>query len=329
MRIERRLAVVGILVMIMWPSLGATQPCIEPTAQQRGNVKAFIAKQYHVTDVNDLTLVRTERANDACFWKFEYENAQRKQITVYLSPDRVFLTSELYDLRIDPLLEERKQDESVLTALLAGDPPTTGSSKAPVTLVEFSDFECPYCLRLKTMLEQEVLPKEAGKVKVVFRNFPLAMHPWAKPAAMMAVCAGLQDEAAFWKLHDFLFENQKDFTVENLEQKVTSFVSTGTKLDKLQFQKCVDKDLALGIVTKDTALGQQYGVRATPTAFVNGVRYEGVQSAAQLLSIIDSIATGESTALASKTLSNAGDGGQCIKIPPPARRTMNAQFAPE
>jgi protein-disulfide isomerase len=181
-----------------------------------------------------------------------------------------------------------------MTGLLAGDPPLMGSPNAPVSLVEFSDFECPYCQRLKDILEHDVLPKASGKVSIAFKNFPLPMHPWAKPAAMMAACAGLQDTSNFWKVHDFLFENQKSLTADNLTQKVSDFVSSKTTLDKAMFQKCLDKDLTLGMVTKDITLGQQSGVRATPTVFVNGVKYEGVESADQLLAIINSAANGSS-----------------------------------
>jgi len=277
-----------------------------------------MAKKNHAMSSGDLTMVRSEKANDACFWKFEYQDQQKKLLTIYLSPDRTFLTSELYDLRVDPLLEEKNQVESVMTAMSAGDPPILGPAGAPVSVVEFSDFECPYCQRLKNILEQEVIPKTGGKASFAFKNFPLAMHPWAKPAAMMASCAGLQDTPDFWRVHGFLFDNQKSLTSDNLAQKVTDFVSASTTLDKAQFQKCVDKDLTLCIVTKDIVLGQQNGVHATPTVFVNGVRYEGMQSAVQLLAIIESAATGNSIAQAQfprKTTSNK-EVNECVKPSP-------------
>jgi protein-disulfide isomerase len=185
------------------------------------------------------------------------------------------------------------------------------------SVVEFSDFECPYCQRLKGILEQEVLPKAGGKVSISFRNYPLPMHPWAKPAAMMATCAGLQNSGAFWKVHDFIFENQKSLTTGNLSQKVLDFVSSDTAIDKLQYQRCLDKDLALGMVTKDQALGTQNGVRATPTVFVNGVRYEGVQSAVQLLAIINAAAD-RSSSSSGPPIAKATGGdapNQCVKPP--------------
>jgi thiol-disulfide isomerase/thioredoxin len=189
-------------MMIVTPLVGVAQSCVGPTAQQQANVAAYVAKKFHVASISDLALVTNEQANAACFWKFVYENGRKTRIMVYLSPDRTFLAPDLFDLRVDPLLEEQKHAEAVSSTLLAGDPPLMGPANAPVTLVEFSDFECPYCQKLKDMLEKDVLPKSGGKVKIVFRNFPLSMHPWAKQAAMMASCANLQDTADFWKVHD-------------------------------------------------------------------------------------------------------------------------------
>jgi hypothetical protein len=110
--------------------------------------------------------------------------------------------------------------------------------------------------------------------------------------------------------------------VDNLTAKVFEFISTGTKLNKSQFQQCVDKDLALGIVTKDIALGQDNGVHATPTAFINGVRYVGMQNAAQLLTIIDSVAHGNvvSMSLPEATVT-ANAVNQCGKSATNGQRT--------
>jgi protein-disulfide isomerase len=323
MKISPWKGIIATASVILSASAGFAQdkpkpPCLEPTPQQESNVAAYVAKKNHLTSPSDLTPVKNERANDECFWKFEYETATKKAFVVFLSPDRTFLAPDLYDIRVDPLLEDRKHEESTMAGLLAGDPPLMGSRNAPVSLVEFSDFECPYCQRLKSILEQDVLPKASGKVSIAFKNFPLPMHPWAKPAAMMAACAALQDTPDFWKIHDFLFDNQKSLTADNLTQKVSDFVSTGTSLDKAQFQKCLDKDLTLGIVTKDMALGQQDGVRATPTVFVNGVKYEGVESADQLLAIINSAANGSSAQVTPTPMQlTARDApNECVKPSP-------------
>jgi protein-disulfide isomerase len=93
---------------------------------------------------------------------------------------------------------------------------------------------------------------------------------------LLASCAELQDTGPdYSKVYDFLFANQKSLTADNIEAQVLGFVAANIKLDKAQHQRCVYLDLSLGIVTKDIEMGQRFGVQGTPTAFINGVRYEG------------------------------------------------------
>jgi hypothetical protein len=133
----------GFLSLSVCPLGVLAQACTEPTVQQRQNVTAYVGKKYSAGAEGNLVLVRDEKANDACFWKFEFETSQRGQVTVYLSPDRQFLTPQLFDLHLDPLLEERERLETLNKTLISNDPPLIGSKSAPVTVVEFSDFECP------------------------------------------------------------------------------------------------------------------------------------------------------------------------------------------
>jgi protein-disulfide isomerase len=310
MPIYKLLALGGSLLLAASPYRGSAEPCAAPSPQQQAAANAYVTAKYATASSAGPNLVASGKANDACFWKLEYETAQKTRLVLYLSPDRNYLATELFDLKVDPLLEQRQKAEETQRAISAGDPPSAGPSDAPVTIVEFSDFECPYCQKLKDILEKEILPSERGKVRVAFRNFPLSMHPWAKSAALMASCASLQDAADFWKVHDFLFDNQRNLSADNITQKVTDFISTGTKLDKAQFQVCLDKELTLGIVTKDMTIGQQNGVRATPTIFVNGVRYQGVQNAPQLREIVDAATAGR---IASATPPAVSQPSQCVR----------------
>ena len=79
--------------------------------------------------------------------------------------------------------------------------------------MEFSDFQCPYCKRMTDVLENGLRADERKDIRIVFHNYPLPMHPWAKDAAEVAGCAALQSDAAFWKVHDYLFQNQATLTV--------------------------------------------------------------------------------------------------------------------
>jgi len=112
------------------------------------------------------------------------------------------------------------------------------------------------------------------------------MHPWARPAAQLIACAGLQSDEAFWTLQDYTFASQHDLTADNIEQKLTTLADAQPNLDHKQFHDCIDRGLTVGLVQKDEELGKRLGVRATPTVYINGTRIEGIRDAAQLKALI-------------------------------------------
>ena len=138
-----------------------------------------------------------------------------------------------------------------------------GDPKAPVTIVEFSDYQCPYCRRFHS----EVLPKieeeyiSSGKVRYVFRDFPLSFHKKAIPAAVAANCAG--EQGKYWEMNDFLFKNPNKLDTEILIES-----STDLGLDKSKFEVCVNDDSKKEEVNKDFQDGRNYGVRGTPSLFI-------------------------------------------------------------
>ncbi len=149
-----------------------------------------------------------------------------------------------------------------------GDRTLRGNPNASVTIVEFSDFQCPYCQRASGTVHQ-VMEKYGDKVKLAFVDYPLPFHNRALPAAMAARCAGEQNK--FWEYHDLLFEkkkfNDKDF--EKYAEKV------GLDLDA--FKACVSSKKYAAQIEQDKALGTQVGVTGTPAFFINGRKLSGAQ----------------------------------------------------
>jgi protein-disulfide isomerase len=284
-----RLWALWLMLGVMGASAaGIAQNCKAPTSEKRVAVEAYVIKRFNISSPADIILVEDKQANDGCFWKMQYEvSSSKREITLFLSPDGNFLLPTLYDIRVDPLLEEKARREQIAKNLSAGDLLAIGPEKAPVTIVEFADFQCPYCKRMADTLEHDFLPSEAQNVRLVYKSFPLPMHNWAMAAAKMAECAALQKPSEFWKVHDYLFEHQKELTADNLRENFTAFVAANTGIDKTQFQSCVDKDLALGPVNQDVELGRKNGVHATPTIFINGVLFSGLKSADQLKRLVD------------------------------------------
>ena len=156
---------------------------------------------------------------------------------------------------------------------------TKGSSEALVTLVAWSDFQCPYCSRVTPTIDQ--LTKEYGdKLRIAFKHNPLGFHPRAKPAALAAEAAGKQGK--FWEMHDKLFENQKQLTDEN-------FVAWAGELglDVEQFKKDLADPALDKKVTAQQAQGMTLGARGTPAFFINGRFLSGAQPVDNFKKLID------------------------------------------
>ena len=158
--------------------------------------------------------------------------------------------------------------------------PSQGDADAPVTLVEFSDFECPYCLAMFSTLR--TLRREyPGKIRVVFRQFPLNdIHPHAQKAAEASLCAA--DQGKFWELHDAMFEDQGSLEVSDLENRAESL-----GLDVTQFRNCVSDARHAGRVQEDKAAGTAAGVMGTPALFVNGRPLLGSVPYEQITKLVD------------------------------------------
>jgi protein-disulfide isomerase len=166
--------------------------------------------------------------------------------------------------------------------LTIGDSPVKGPEDAPVTVYEFSDFECPYCSKAKDTFEG-VLKDYEGKVKVVHKNYPLPFHKAAKPAAHAALAA--QEQGKFWEMYDLLFKNQKQ-----LDQSTETYVGYAKELglNVEKFKKDMKAAAESNTIKEDMAMGKEVGVRGTPAYFINGQRLVGAQPASKFKSAIDS-----------------------------------------
>lgn len=181
--------------------------------------------------------------------------------------------------------EEEKKKEAAARLTKLDDSikgrPFRGKEDAKVTIVEFSDFQCPYCTRGANTVEQ-ILAKYPDDVKFVFQHFPLNFHPWAKPAAIAANCAGNQNHDAFWTLHDAYFKNQKGLKPETVVAESKKYLD-GSSIDMVAWEKCAgdtssaEYQAEAAKVDADMAFGQSMGVSGTPGFFVNGEFLNGAQ----------------------------------------------------
>jgi protein-disulfide isomerase len=146
--------------------------------------------------------------------------------------------------------------------------PSMGPADAKVTIVEFSDFQCPHCREFSRMLRN--LAPKYPQIRIVFKDFPLTeIHPWAQTAAVGARCAYMQKPNSFWTIQDQIFENQDLISSENVWEKLAGFAAQDG-LDADAFKACMPSPEPAQAVTANRRDGEALNVNSTPTAFING-----------------------------------------------------------
>ncbi|MCE9651902.1 MAG: DsbA family protein [Nitrosarchaeum sp.] len=227
----------------------------------------------------------------AAFFAGSYVNLKSDQVT------KSELNSAIVKLESKISENQQPQQANVKpTDISTDNDPIRGDQNAPITIVEFSDFQCPFCARFQTqtlplILEQYV---DTGKVKFVFRDFPIQnSHPNAMPAAVAAECANEQNK--YWQFHDELFENQGVWNKMAITNATKVFKEFATKLDlnQDQFNSCLDSGKYIGEINSDLNDGRKYGITGTPGFFIGNekigfVKVNGAQPFEVFKSVIDS-----------------------------------------
>jgi protein-disulfide isomerase len=166
-----------------------------------------------------------------------------------------------------------------------GETPTVGPADAPVTVVEFADYQCPYC-RQEEPTVRRLREQFKDRVKVSYRDFPLPMHQNAHKAAEASRCAGEQD--AYWPYHDRLFSGSAD----DLADAGLKSIARQLKLDGPKFDKCLDSSAEAANVDKDFNFGKGLGITGTPTMYINGYTVSGAASFDTLSQLVEQIDAG-------------------------------------
>ncbi|MBU10560.1 MAG: hypothetical protein CME13_21640 [Gemmatimonadetes bacterium] len=228
--------------------------------------------------------------SDSAVAQFYEKNRQRlggQQLGAVRERIRQYLASENHRtawLAYVGSLRDAAQIDVVLDpprAVIAvgSDEPSKGPDDAPILLVEYSDYECPYCSRAKSAVRQ-VMETYGDKVRLVFRVFPLTIHPHARLAAEAGLCAQEQDR--FWDYHDILFSHQRELRSVDLARYAAEI-----GLDTNAFDVCLESGRFTHLVDADLASGTKFGVTGTPAFFINGRRLTGAQPFSAFQQIID------------------------------------------
>jgi protein-disulfide isomerase len=222
----------------------------------------------------------------------------------YVAKDgQKIVQGNVYDINQNPFKNE-------IDKLNTGLQPSLGTPGAPVVLVEFSDFQCPFCKEEAKMLRENLVNAYPKQVRLYFKDFPLEqLHPWARAGAIAGRCVFRQSPTAFWAFHDWVYDHQAEITPGNLKDKVLEFAK-GKDIDVLQLGRCLDSKATEAEVNKNIVDGKALNLNSTPTLFVNGRRLVGRVDWPSLRSIIDYEIEYQ------KTARNAGEDCGCeLKLP--------------
>jgi protein-disulfide isomerase len=205
-----------------------------------------------------------------------------QEFTSYVTKDGNLLFPSAVDMSEFEVTVEEEEEELPVEERIEVDTtndPFVGPENAAVTIVEFSDFECPFCSRGYETVN-EVKELYGDDVKIVFKNFPLSFHENAQKAAEASECAFDQD--MFWEMHDMMFENQEAITVDDLKAYAEEL-----GMDTEVFNECLDTGAKEEAVQADFDAGSEVGVTGTPAFFINGLTLVGAQPLEAFQAIID------------------------------------------
>jgi protein-disulfide isomerase len=203
----------------------------------------------------------------------------RTPIRAYLVQERTTAARQAYLDRLKTKTTVKLMLEPPRLAVKAADGPAQGPPNAPIEMIEFSDFQCPYCQRAHPTIKQ-VLETYGNRVRLVYRNYPLPNHPNARPAAEAAQCAN--EQGKFWPYHDRLFSNPGKLGEADLKQGAAEL-----GMDAARFNACVDSHKYKDVVDADIKAANDAGVSGTPAFFINGRPLTGAQPFEAFKRIID------------------------------------------
>ena len=312
-RMIRKLSVVALLGLAFFLAAQTAKK----SALDKATMEAYVRHLY-VMDSRVKVEVSDPKPSDLPGFFQETVHAssgnQAQDFQFYVSKDgSKILQGNVFDVASNPF----KND---LDKLKTEGAPNFGTPGAPVVLVEFSDFECPYCKQEAEMLRANLPTTFPKEVHFYFKEFPLeSIHPWAKEGAIAGRCVFHQSNERFWEFHDWIFSNQKDISGENLKEKVIEWAKGKSGIDAGQLGSCIDGKATEAEVNKSITEGKALGIDQTPTLFVNGRRIGGSFDWPSLKSIIDYEIEYQ------KTAKNAGEDCGCelkLDLPVPQQKTI-------
>ena len=232
-----------------------------------------------------------------------FKDKASQDLTFYVSADgKHIIQGSHYETAENPY----KPELDKLKSISAANTPNYGTTGAPVVIVEFSDFECPFCRDEAKSLRTNVLKDYPKEVHLYHLDMPIeSIHPWARAAAIGGHCIYRQNSGAFWDYYDWIYQHQGDITADNLKARILEWAATKSNIDSLQLGRCMDNRETEADIDQSVAQAKSLDINSTPTFFVNGRRLSGAIEWANMKRVIDEEIEYQ------KTAKNAGEDCGC------------------
>jgi protein-disulfide isomerase len=275
------LLAVLLSVTALVPGVAAQAP---NQAATREKIIQYVRKRFNIPDTVKITVSEFRESAYQDFYQTLVtvdDGKSKRSQPFFLSKDaRYLVDGNIYTLNGDP----RKE---IIKLISTEDQPAQGPADAPVTIVEYSDLECPTCAHLHEMLETDIIPKYGNKVRVVFKEFPLTeIHDWALTASVAAECAYQIDPSKFVAFRTVIFKNQETLEASHIRDLLLHLAAEA-ELDNVKLAACIDSQGSLPRVQASQREGQAIGVASTPTTFINGRIVVGAPASDDIYKLID------------------------------------------
>ena len=207
---------------------------------------------------------------------------QSQQAQFFVSPDgQTIVRGEAFNLKKSPF-------DSIIKQIDTSDQPFLGTPGAPVTVVEFADFQCPYCRQESDVIRHKLLEAYPKDVQIFYLDYPIdASHPYARGAAVFGRCVYRQNSASFWNYYDWAFAHQDELSAANFREKAFAYAKGDKNLDIDQLTACSTASAPRQEVDHTKAIGDALGIEATPSLYVNGRLVVGAVPFDELKRVID------------------------------------------
>ena len=263
--------------------------CLKPSASSLLTIAQYIQAKFKLGNTPN---VNVDQVAGDCYVSLTFtgvraDGQQPFRTRLFLTPDGTHLASNVLNLAVAPAVAERQERQRLSSIVLEGAKLISTKYNPLVTVVIYSDFQCPYCALLWTNSISPMLGSTRQNARVYYRSFPLdSIHPWARAADLRANCGYQQGSQYFYGIADLLFNNQPAVTTTNVNRLIDDYLKQQPLFNQSAYQNCLSSNVSDDELKADVDSATKANVTAVPTIFVNGKRFQGVANPGQLQRLI-------------------------------------------